>query len=124
MKKFMLSVLLALPGLGSIPAQASNCNVQGKVTRVTPSAGVPGVFVEGTTTGCACDGSDSVKTLMWIDISTDGGKSLYSSALAAKLSNTTVVATIVDGRGQGAAGNTSVTLRYWASCQLVALELL
>lgn len=93
------------------------CGVQGNITSIIPSAGDAGLKMDVAITGCVCDHS-----VIWIDTDTPGGKAMYSAALSAKISGSRVLASIEDGKGQGAEGNNSITYRYWATCQLKALE--
>jgi hypothetical protein len=121
MKTKLVATLLMIVVLNlSIEANAAVCYVDGNVTSVIPSAGDVGVKldVDLSTTACSCN-----YNMIWIDINTDGGKAMYSAALSAKMATKQVLATIEDGKGQGAAGNDSITYRYWASCQLMALEM-
>ena len=109
----LLTYCLSGAAIGSV------CQPQGNIISIVPSAGVTGFSLDVPLTGCSCD-----HNVIWIDTATDGGKSMYSAALAAKMAKQPVLATIEDGKGQGSPGNTSVSHRYWATCQLQALEVL
>ncbi len=103
----------------SLSANASVCSTQGKITSIIPSAGIAGFKLDVTITGCNCS-----YDLIWVDTNTDSGMAMYSAALAAKMSDKNVLATMEDEKGQGTAGNQSITYRYWPSCKLAALEVL
>lgn len=119
---FLLSLLLLCAAASHVQA-ANVCAIQGKVLSVIPSGGDAGVFVAGQISGCSCAGSSSTKTLLWIDVDSNGGKSLYATALAARTSNLPVTATVVDGQGQTNAANNSVWQLFWPTCQINALEM-
>jgi hypothetical protein len=117
---FVISILLS--SFIGYSANAKICNSpQGNITSIIPSAGVTGfkmdVAIGGE--GCMCEAG-----YIWIDTASESGKVMYSAALAAKMAKQPVLATFEDGNGQGAAGNTSITYRYWATCKLKALEVL
>ncbi len=100
------------------------CHLNGKLGSITPSFTDVGVHVlTGERGGCTCESSQTDKTLTWIDIDTEGGKAMYSGALAAKMAGKQVTVTIIDDLGQGSAGNESISMRWWASCQVVAIEI-
>jgi hypothetical protein len=98
-------------------ANSTVCHPQGKITSIIPSSGDAGFAMDVEFTECSCD-----YNIIWIDTDTDGGKAMYSAALSAKISSSTVKATIEDDKGQGASGNDSITYRFWGSCQLKALQ--
>lgn len=100
-------------------ASASICAIDGRAKSVIPSSGVAGFTMDSTLTGCSCD-----YNVIWIDTETHGGRAMYSALLSAKALDKPIKASIQDGQGQGSAGNTSITYRYWASCKLLALEIL
>jgi len=117
-KKLSLLVLGAVFSSGLL-AQ-SICSVTAAVDKVIPSDGDTGLFLQSpvSVNGCSCD-----HNILWIDINSDGGKSMYTGALSAHMAGRTVFATYQDGHGEGAAGNQSVAARYWGSCRLLALEI-
>ena len=114
MKKLILFSLLIIFSGSSF---AAVCGPQGNITRIIPSAGVAGMKLDVPLSGCSCD-----YDVIWINTESDGGKAMYSAALAAKMSGKVVSATIEDGRGEGYPTNKSITYRYWATCELLALE--
>lgn len=116
MKRFFWGALLCICAM---PSYAAVCNVDGKVVALIPSQGVAGLSIASPISGCSCD-----YNMLWIDTNADGGKAMYAAALGAKFNGTSVKATIQDGQGNGAQGNQAITYRYWATCKLVALELL
>ncbi|MCC4597759.1 hypothetical protein NRY95_21420 [Xanthomonas campestris pv. phormiicola] len=116
MKRFFLGALLCICAM---PSYAEVCTVEGKVATLIPSQGVAGLSIASPISGCSCDFN-----MLWIDTNVDGGKAMYAAALGAKFNGTSVRATIQDGQGNGAQGNQAITYRYWATCKLMALELL
>lgn len=116
MKRFFFGALLCML---SIPSYAEVCSVEGKVAALIPSQGVAGLSITGAITGCSCD-----YNMIWIDTNADGGKAMYAAALAAKLNGVQVRASIQDGQGSTAPGNQAITYRYWATCKLMAFELM
>lgn len=116
MKK-LLYVSLVYLSVFSGGAKAAVCGVEGEVQSVIPSDGVAGLFLTARSADCSCD-YDAI----WIDTETGGGKAMYAAALSAKMSGSRVFATIEDGLGQGAPGNSSIVYRYWATCKLKALQ--
>jgi|GEM_PF-1269632 len=120
LKKSFIVLLTALSATSSFGY--NTCPLQGKVANVIASGGDAGLYIEGQST-CSCDGSTGTTTLVWIDSQSDGGKAMYSTALAARISDAPVTAIFIDDQGQTNTANHSIFLVAWPTCQVYALEM-
>ena len=98
------------------------CYIEGSITDIVPSDGDTAISVEAPPGNCSCSASTSERTFAWINIDTDGGKSMFSAALSAKISGSNVLVTKEDDMGQGSSENNSITYRWWLSCRVRALQ--
>ncbi|GLS24806.1 hypothetical protein [Marinibactrum halimedae] len=115
----LFQILVLLFAIVGINANATVCNPEGKLQGLVPSMGVAGFSMDTQLGECDC-----AHNVIWIDTATQGGQAMYSAALAAKMADRRVLATIEDGLGEGAEGNTSISYRYWATCKLIAFQIL
>lgn len=119
LKQIVSLMILIVP----FSSHGAICSAQGKVTKVLSSEAEAGMWVESSVPeGCSCAVQHGGAFLTWIDMDLPKADSLFSAAITARVSQSSVVITFQDGTGEGHPDNGSIAHRYFSDCKVTSIE--